>query len=137
MTDDMHSEIGKLHTHIDHVQHQIGEVKKGQDNLHREHLELRDRVDVLERNVIRDIDNLTAHEREADIRREYLMDGFERLSGTVKSLDTRFQAHADKEEEDRKDVIKGLRMTVRSVIGTGITILSTVLVLLWQTGVLS
>ena len=63
MTDEFADQIGKLHQHIEHVSHQVGEVKRGQDDLHKEHMQLRERVDLLERNVSRDIDNLAAHEK--------------------------------------------------------------------------
>ena len=137
MTDDLHSELGKLHQHIEHVSHQVGEVKRGQDELHREHMQLRERVDLLERNVSRDIDNLAAHEREAEIYRGHLIEGFKQLNNSVVSLDSRFEKHAEAEEADRKEVIRGQRTTIRSIILAAITFASTGFVVLWQTGVLT
>ena len=137
MTDDLHSEIGKLHQHIEHVSSQVKDVKKGQDDLHREHAQLRDRVDTLERNVIKDIDNLAAHEREADLYRGHLIEGFERLSGSIEKLDGKFGEHARQEEMDRKEVIKGQRTTIKSILFAAATFFGTGFVLLWQTGVLT
>ena len=137
MTDDLHSEIGKLHQHIEHVSHQVRDVKAGQDRLHKEHLDLRERVDLLERNVSRDIDNLAAHEREAEIYRGHLLEGFKQLTAGVASLDQRFEKHAEAEEADRKEVIKGQRTTIRSILLAAATFFATGFVLLWQTGGLS
>jgi len=137
MTDEFSDQIGKLHQHIEHVSHQVGEVKRGQDDLHREHTQLRERVDQLERSVSRDIDNLAAHEREAEVYRGHLLEGFERLSGNIEKLDGRFERHASKEEEDRKEVIKGQRTTIRSILLAAVTFASTGFVVLWQTGMLS
>jgi predicted nuclease with TOPRIM domain len=109
MTDDLTSEIGKLHEHIAHVSHQVRDVKEGQDALHREHVLLRERVDVLERNVSRDIDNLAAHEKEAEIHRGHLLEAFSQVTGAIKSLDTRFEKHAEAEEADRRQVISALK----------------------------
>ena len=137
MTDDFSDQIGKLHQHISQVSHQVGEVKKGQDDLHREHMQLRERVDLLERNVSRDIDNLAAHEREAEIYRGHLMEGLGRLTNSVDRLDKRFGVHAEAEEQDRKEVIKGQRNTIRSIVLAALTFFGTGFVLLWQTGVLA
>ena len=137
MTDDLHSAIGKLHTHIDHVQHQIGEVQKGQDRLHKEHTDLRERVDLLERTVSKDVDRLAAHEREAELYRGHLIEGFEKLTASVDKLDQRFGKHAEAEEVDRKEVIRGQQVTIRSIVLAAATFFGTGFVLLWQTGVLS
>lgn len=137
MTDDLHSEIGKLHKHLDDISHQVGDVKKGQEDLHREHTQLRERVDLLERNVSKDIDNLASHEREANLYRSHLLEGFERLSGNIENLDARFAKHAEAEEIDRKEVIKGQQVTIRSILFAAATFFGTMFVTLWQTGVLS
>ena len=137
MTDDFSDQIGKLHQHIAQVSHQVGEVKRGQDDLHKEHMQLRERVDLLERNVSRDIDNLAAHEREAEIYRGHLLEGFAKLTGSIENLDARFGRHAEAEEKDRKDVIKGQRTTIRSILLAAATFFATGFVLLWQTGNLS
>ena len=137
MTDDLTSEIGKLHQHIEHVSHQVRDVKQGQDELHKEHLDLRERVDHLERSVSRDIDNLAAHEREAEIYRGHLLEGLGRLTSSVDRLDKRFGAHTEAEEKDRKDVIRGQRTTIRSILLAAVTFFATGFVLLWQTGGLS
>jgi predicted nucleic acid-binding Zn-ribbon protein len=137
VTDDLHNEIGKLHQHIAHVSSQVSDVKKGQDDLHKEHTQLRERVDLLERNVSRDIDNLAAHEREANLYRGHLLEGFERLNDSVEKLDTRFGKHAEAEEKDRKDVIRGQQVTIRSIMFAAVTFFGTMFVTLWQTGVLS
>ena len=134
MTDDLHSEIGKLHQHISHVSHQVGEVQKGQERLHREHMELRERVDLLERTVSKDMDRLAAHEREAEIYRGHLLDGFNRLTTSVDHLDKRFGVHAENEEKDRKAVINGQRTTIRSILLAAATFVMTGFALLWQTG---
>ena len=134
MTDDLHSEIGKLHQHIQHVSHQIGAVQSGQDRLHAEHAELRDRVEHLERTVTKDVDRLTAHEHEAEIYRGHLLQGFERLNGVVTALDTRFAEHISTEEEDRREVIRGQRTTIRSILLAAVTFVATGFALLWQTG---
>ena len=137
MADEFKEQIGKLHQHIEHVSHQVGEVKKGQDELHREHAQLRDRVDQLERSVSRDIDHLAAHEREAELYRGHLIEGFERLSVNIEKLDNKFGEHAHQEEKDRKEVIRGQRTTIRSILLAAVTFFTTGAVLLWQTGVLS
>ena len=137
MTDEFADQIGKLHQHIEHVSHQVGEVKRGQDELHKEHMQLRERVDLLERNVSRDIDNLAAHEREANVYRSHLLEGFERLSAGIERMDKRFESHAAQDEQDRKEVIKGQQVTIRSIILAALTFFATGFVLLWQTGNLS
>jgi regulator of replication initiation timing len=137
MADEFSEQIGKLHRHIEHVSHQVGEVKQGQDELHREHMQLRERVDQLERSVSKDIDNLAAHEREAELYRGHLIEGFERLSGNIEKLDSKFGEHARQEELDRKEVIRGQRTTIRSILLAALTFFSTGMVLLWQTGVLT
>ena len=137
MTDELGDQIGKLHQHLEHISHQVRDVKEGQDKLHREHIQLRERVDVLERNVSRDIDNLAAHEREAEIYRGHLMEGLGRLTDSVDRLDTRFGVHAEAEEQDRKEVIKGQQVTIRSILLAAATFAATGFVLLWQTGGLS
>ena len=137
MTDELGDQIGKLHQHIEHVSRQIKDVKAGQDDLHKEHMQLRERVDLLERNVSRDIDNLAAHEREANVYRSHLIEGFERLSTNIEKMDRRFESHAKQDEEDRKDVIKGQQVTIRSIILAALTFFATGFVLLWQTGGLS
>ena len=137
MTDELGDQIGKLHQHIEHVSRQIKDVKAGQDDLHKEHMQLRERVDVLERNVSRDIDNLAAHEREANVYRSHLIEGFERLSTNIEKMDRRFESHAKQDEEDRKDVIRGQQVTIRSIILAALTFFGTGFVLLWQTGGLS
>ena len=136
MTDD-HGEIGKIHQHLEHISHQVRDVKDGQDRLHKEHAHLRERMDLLERVVSKDIDSLAAHEREANLYRGHLLEGFERLSDSVDKLDARFAKHAEAEEVDRKEVIKGQQVTIRSIIFAAITFASTGFVVLWQTGVLS
>ena len=136
MTNDP-NEIGKLHQHLEHISHQVREVKRGQDDLHKEHMQLRERVDLLERNVSRDIDNLAAHEKEAEIYRGHLLEGLGRLTNSVDHLDKRFGAHAEAEEKDRKEVIKGQRTTIKSLLFAAATFFGTGFVLLWQTGVLS
>ena len=137
MTDELGDQIGKLHQHIAQVSHQVGEVKRGQDDLHKEHMQLRERVDLLERNVSRDIDNLAAHEKEAEIYRGHLLEGLGRLTNSVDHLDKRFGAHAEAEEKDRKEVINGQRTTIRSILLAAATFFATGFVLLWQTGGLS
>ena len=137
MTDELGDQIGKLHQHIEHVSRQIKDVKAGQDDLHKEHMQLRERVDLLERNVSRDIDNLAAHEREANVYRSHLIEGFERLSTNIEKMDRRFESHAKQDEEDRKDVIRGQRTTIRSILLAAATFFATGFVLLWQTGNLS
>ena len=137
MTDELGDQIGKLHQHIAQVSHQVGEVKRGQDDLHKEHMQLRERVDLLERNVSRDIDNLAAHEKEAEIYRGHLLEGLGRLTNSVDHLDKRFGAHAEAEEKDRKEVINGQRTTIRSILLAAATFFATGFVLLWQTGSLS
>jgi uncharacterized coiled-coil DUF342 family protein len=137
MTDEFADQIGKLHQHIDHVSHQVGEVKKGQDELHKEHMQLRERVDLLERNVSRDIDNLAAHEREAALYRSHLVDGFDLLRASVERLDLRFETKANEAEQDRKEVIRGQQVTIRSIIIAALTFAVTGFVTLWQTGVLT
>ena len=137
MTDDFHGEIGKLHQHLEHISHQVSDVKKGQEHLHREHAQLRERVDLLERNVSKDIDALAAHEREANVYRSHLLEGFERLSVNIEKMDARFSEHAKQDEQDRKDVIKGQQLTIRSLLFAAATFFGTGFVLLWKTGVLS
>ena len=137
MTDDLHNEIGKLHQHLEHISHQVRDVKEGQNELHREHMQLRERVDLLERSVTKDIDRLAAHEKEADIYRGHLLDGFTKLTGSVEQLDRRFGRHAEAEEQDRKEVIKGQRNTIRSILFAAATFFATGFVTLWQTGVLA
>ena len=137
MTDELGDQIGKLHQHIEHVSRQVKDVKAGQDDLHKEHTQLRERVDLLERNVSRDIDNLAAHEREAEIYRGHLMEGLGRLTDSVDHLDKRFGVHAEAEEQDRKDVIRGQQVTIRSILLAAATFAATGFVLLWQTGGLS
>ena len=137
MTDEFSEQIGKLHTHIEHVSHQVRDVKEGQDKLHREHIQLRERVDLLERNVIRDIDNLAAHEREAEIYRGHLLDTLAQLTESNKRFHTRLDEHALEDERDRKEVIKGQRNTIRSIILAAVTFFATGAVLLWNTGVLA
>jgi chromosome segregation ATPase len=136
MTNDP-NEIGKLHQHLEHISHQVGEVKRGQDDLHKEHMQLRERVDLLERSVTKDIDRLAAHEKEAEIYRGHLLDGFTKLTGSIEQLDRRFGRHAEAEEQDRKEVIKGQRNTIRSILFAAATFFATGFVTLWQTGVLA
>lgn len=136
MTDD-HGEIGKIHQHLEHISHQVRDVKDGQDRLHKEGAHLRERLDLLERTVSKDIDNLAAHEREANLYRGHLLEGFERLNDSVDKLDARFARHAEAEEVDRKEVIKGQRVTIRSILFAAATFFGTMFVTLWQTGVLS
>ena len=137
MTDEFSDQIGKLHQHIEHVSRQVKDVKAGQDDLHKEHMQLRERVDVLERNVIRDIDNLAAHEREADIYRGHLLDTLAQLTESNKRFHARLDEHALEDERDRKEVIKGQRNTIRSIILAAVTFFATGAVLLWNTGVLA
>jgi len=137
MTDDLHVQIGKLHAHIDHVSNQVRAVQDGQDLLHKEHTELRDRVEHLERTVSKDINDLASHEREANIYRSHLVESFGSLQKTVENLDTKFESHAAREDEDRKVVIRGQQTTIRSIILAAITFFTTGAVLLWQTGVLA
>lgn len=136
MGDDFNEQIGKLHQHIEHVSHQVRGVQEGQDRLHKEHRDLRERVDHLERVVSKDMQALESHVSEADIYRSHLLEGFRALTGSVTKLDDRFAKHAQAEEEDRKEVIKGQRTTIRSIILAAVTFFSTGAVLLWQTGVL-
>jgi len=135
VTDD-HAEIGKLHQHLDHISNQVRDVKHGQDQLHKEHLALRDRVDHLETRVTTDIANLDKHEAEATIYRSHLMEGFDRLSDLVDRLYKRFEQHDEEDREERKKVIDGQRKTIMSIILAALTFFSTGAVLLWQTGVL-
>ena len=132
MTDDLHTEIGKLHQHIQRVSDQVKGVHEGQERLHREHIALRERVDVLEKNVSRDIDNLAAHEREAEIYRGHLLEGFNRLANTITSLDSRFLKHAEQEEQDRKEVIKGQETTIRSILLAAATFVGSAGLVIWQ-----
>jgi len=135
MTDDP-QEIGKLHQHLDHISNQVRDVKHGQDQLHKEHLALRDRVDHLEVRVTNDIANLDKHEAEATIYRSHLMEGFDRLSDLVDRLYHRFEQHDEEDREERKKVIDGQRKTILSIILAALTFFSTGAVLMWQTGVL-
>ena len=132
MTDDLHTEIGKLHQHIQQVSNQVGKVHEGQERLHREHMALRERVDVLEKNVSRDIDNLAAHEREAEIYRGHLLEGFNRLADTITGLDSRFAKHAELEEQDRKEVIRGQATTIRSILLAAATFAGSAALVIWQ-----
>lgn len=109
MGDDFREEIGKLHQHIEHVSNQVRDVQRGQDDLHKEHSALRERVDHLERTVSKDTSDLAAHINEANIYRGHLIEGFGSLQRAVENLDNRFGKHAEAEEKDRKDVIKALQ----------------------------
>ena len=109
MTDDFSDQIGKLHQHIEHVSHQVRDVKEGQDEHRKELSGLRDRMDLLERTVSKDIDNLAAHEREANLYRGHLLEGFEKLTNSVTRLDERFEKHAEIDEADRRQVIAALK----------------------------
>jgi len=135
VNDDPH-EIGKLHQHLDHISNQVRDVKHGQDQLHKEHLALRDRVDYLENRVTTDIANLDKHETEANIYRSHLIEGFDRLSEAVDRLFHRFETHDEEDKEERKKVIEGQRKMILSIVLAAITFFSTGAVLLWQTGVL-
>jgi len=137
MTDDIATQIGKLHEHISHVSHQIRDVQSGQDRLHKDHVELRERVEHLERTVSKDVADLAAHEREANIYRSHLVEGFGSLQKVVEKLDIRFAEHAAREDEDRKIVIRGQQVTIRSILLAALTFFATGGVLLWQTGVLA
>jgi len=134
MTDDLATQIGKLHEHISHVSHQIRDVQSGQDRLHKDHLELRERVDHLERVVSRDVQDLNSHVSEANIYRGHLLEGFGLLQKAIENLDIRFGKHAEAEEKDRKEVIKGQQTTIRSILLAAVTFVATGFVLLWQTG---
>jgi len=136
VTDDPH-EIGKLHQHLDHISNQVRDVKHGQDQLHKEHLALRDRVDHLEVRVTTDIANLDKHETEANIYRSHLIEGFDRLSESVERLFHRFETHDEEDKEERKKVIEGQRKMLLSIVLAAITFFGTGFVLLWQTGVLA
>jgi chromosome segregation ATPase len=136
MTDD-NNEIGKLHQHLEHISHQVRDVKEGQDRLHQDHLRLSERVDHLERAVSKDISDLAAHEREANLYRSHLIEGFADLKGSVDKLDGRFARHAEQEEVDRKEVLRGQQITIRSILLAAATIAMSGFVLLWQTGAAS
>jgi chromosome segregation ATPase len=133
MTDD-NNEIGKLHQHLEHISHQVRDVKEGQDRLHQDHLRLSERVDHLERAVSKDISDLAAHEREANLYRSHLVEGFASLKGSVDKLDERFGKHAEAEELDRKAVIQGQKITIRSLLIAAAGLAFSGFALLWQTG---
>jgi septal ring factor EnvC (AmiA/AmiB activator) len=137
VTDDLNSQIGQLHQHIQNVSDQIKGVAAGQERLHKDHIRLSERVDHLERAVSKDISDLAAHEREANLYRSHLIEGFAELKGSVDKLDGRFARHAEQEEVDRKEVLRGQQITIRSILLAAATIAMSGFVLLWQTGVAS
>lgn len=134
---ELHDEIGKLHEHIGHVSNQVKEVKHGQDALHREHVALRDRVDSLEHKVAADVAKLAAHEKEAEIYRGHMLEGLNRLTSVITKLDDRFDGHERIDLQERAEIIKHMRTTIRSIILAAVTFFATGAVLLWQTGVLA
>jgi HK97 family phage prohead protease len=133
----LNAQIGKLHEHIGHVSNQVRDVKEGQDRLHKDHIELRGRVDSLERALMKDVSDLGAHVNEANIYRAHLVDAFNGMQKAVESLGTRIDARAKIDEEDKKEIIKGQQTTIRSIILSAVTFAMTGFVLLWQTGALS
>jgi archaellum component FlaC len=134
VTDDLNSQIGKLHQHIQNVSHQVADVKRGLDELHKADLRHSERLDHLERAVSKDISDLAAHEREANLYRSHLVEGFASLKGSVDKLDERFGKHAEAEELDRKAVIQGQKITIRSLLIAAAGLAFSGFALLWQTG---
>jgi chromosome segregation ATPase len=129
--------IGKLHQHIQRVSDQIKDVQKGQDQLHRDHAVLRDRVDKVERDVLADRADLARHTEVADLAREHIIESILGLTGVITDLRTEFRHHAEREEVDRQSVIKQLRGTIQAIVAGVITILVAGFTLLWNTGVLA
>jgi chromosome segregation ATPase len=137
VSDDINIQIGKLHQHLEHISHQVADVKSGQTELHKDHVKLSERVEHLERVVSKDIADLAAHEREANVYRSHLVEGLGELKTSVDKLDNRFETHAAAEETDRKEVIRGQKITIRSILLAAATLAFSGFALLWQTGVVS
>ena len=85
------------------------------------------RVGSLEKGLAADIAHLEKHESEADLKGDAML---EKLNGLILS----FNRHAEAEERDRLEVIKGLRNTIRSVLLGVASIFAGGFALLWQTG---
>jgi uncharacterized protein YjaG (DUF416 family) len=85
------------------------------------------RVGTLEKGLAADVAHLEKHESEADLKGDAML---EKLNGLISS----FNRHAEAEERDRMDVIRGLRNTIRSVLLGAASIVGMGFTLLWQTG---
>jgi hypothetical protein len=119
MTDDVHSTyemVKGLHQRFDAFESRIERIET--------------RVIGLEKGLAADVAHLEKHESEATIKGEAMLD-------KLNTLIAAFTKHAEAEEKDRKDVINGLKNTIRSVLLAAATILLTGFGMLWQTGVLA
>ena len=111
-----HEMVRHLHVRFDQFESRIEKIET--------------RVGSLEKNLATDIAHLEKHESEACLKESAIL---QQLS----VLTTRFDRHAEAEEKDRAEVIKGLRNTIRSVILGAGSIIGTGFMVLWQTGVLT
>ena len=119
MTDDVHSTyemVKGLHARFDSFEKRIDGIET--------------RVSGLEKGLAADVAHLERHESEANLKGEAMLD-------KLNMLITAFTKHAEAEEQDRRDVIKGLRNTNLSILIAAATILVTGFGLLWKTGVLA
>jgi hypothetical protein len=98
-----HEMVRSLHERFTGFEYRLDELSK-------DHKELKGRVDVVEKDVAKDISALEKHESEACLRENSIVNSHNQLKEA-------FVAHAKQEEEDRKRMFWVLVSVVISMVG--------------------
>jgi hypothetical protein len=103
--------VRNLHSRFDHFDESLKE-------LHRDHVALRDRVDIVEREVASDIAHLDKHESEACLRESKILLRLDTMTTVQTKQHEAFVEHASREDQDRRWIRNVLTMTLLGVLGT-------------------
>lgn len=117
--DDEQKENHSTHEMVRRLHERFTGFESRLDGLTADHKELKSRVDVVEKDVIKDIGALEKHEAEACLRQDALIAGHSELKSA-------FIAHAKQEEDDRRKMFWVLVGVIVSMLagftGTALTI---------------
>jgi hypothetical protein len=113
-----HEMVQNLHVRFDRLDERMEE-------LHEDHIALRKRVDVVEKEVASDIAHLDKHEAEACLREVTIIQRLDNMSNKQDEQHEAFVKHADREDQDRKWIRNMLAATLLAVLGTLGTMLLT------------
>jgi hypothetical protein len=106
-----HEMVRNLHSRFDRLDERMEE-------LHEDHIALRARVDVVEKEVASDIAHLDKHESEACLREVTIIQRLDNMATTQNKQHEAFVAHADREDQDRRWIRNVMTLILLGVFGT-------------------
>ena len=130
MDDEVRSQLIELQRSVDNIGGEVKDIREEQTRsadshklLHQEHTKLVERIDTHERRLEIHINDYTRQAEHNELIHAHMTGATMEVRAELKDFREDFKGHAKAEEQDRKDVIKGQRDTIRWVIGTGIVLM--------------